>query len=333
MGFKYSSAGKTDIGLVRSGNEDNFRIIEDNNLFIVCDGMGGHQAGEVASKEACDIIGLAFSNLAEEITSDSALKFPAAFPPGGDLLVKAIRLANRSIFTKSKNDPQLSGMGTTVVAAVLENNMISIAHVGDSRAYKMVGDRLMRLTTDHSWVEELQKTGMYTEAEANKMAGKNVITRALGVHETVEVDFRTDAVTAGEIYIFCSDGLCGFVEDETISDIAIESNGHVNKICSNLVAAANERGGQDNVTVVAFKIDQVDGEPGHEVISPVTISKESDETLLRENEIVAAIEETKKKVDEILVRENGKSGGALSLILVVAAIIVILVLIYYSVIK
>lgn len=334
MSFKYTYAGKTDIGLVRSGNEDSFKIVEENNLFIVCDGMGGHQAGEVASKEACEILSYSFSQLAEEISGDGALAIPADFPRMGDILVKSIRIANRSIYSKAIANAELSGMGTTIVAAVLEDNLINIAHAGDSRVYRLTEDNLIPLTTDHSWVAELHKTGMYTEAEVGQMAGKNVITRALGVHETVEIDFRADKISPVEIYIFCTDGLCGFIPDEEIYAVARECQGNVQKICDDLVEMANQRGGQDNVTIVAFRIDEVSGEPGHKVVEPVTISKESDVAISRENEIIKTIDYIKEQAEEVIAQSQAEpKSGIFPFILVIAAIIIILTLIYLSVFK
>jgi protein phosphatase len=325
-----AAAGKTDIGLVRSGNEDNFRIVEESNLFIVCDGMGGHQAGEVASLEACDIVETCFSELADQVSNDETLSIPADFPKAGDLLIRSIRLANRSIYKKAINDSNLSGMGTTIVAAVVEDNQICIAHVGDSRAYKMADSKLIRLTTDHSWVAELEKSGMYSNAEAAQVAGKNVITRALGVNETVEIDFRADRIYPGEIYLFCSDGLCGFAEDDVIFDAAAECKGDVQKICDKLVMLANQRGGQDNVTVVAIKIVEASEEPEYQNIEPVVISKESDTAIARENEIVDSIEQSKIQVEELLSHEKSGSG-VLPFILVIIAIIVIIILIFLSI--
>jgi protein phosphatase len=332
LGLKFTAAGKTDIGLVRSGNEDSFRIIDDSNLFIVADGMGGHQAGEVASKEACDIIDLCFTQMADEILADDVLAIPAKFPKVGELMVKSIRIANRSIYRKSVNDASLAGMGTTIVAAVIDGNMINIAHAGDSRAYRLTGDKLVQLTSDHSWVAELQKNGMYTEAEANQMAGKNVITRALGVHDAVDIDYRCDKLTEGETYIFCTDGLCGFAEDEIIYSVASQCGGDVQKICDNLVNLANDRGGQDNVTVVAVRIDKIDEDPICDIIRPVTVAREADETIERENELVAKIDESKAQIAEVLSHTENKTG-VVPFIFVIVAIIIILVLVYLSVFK
>lgn len=334
MSIKYTCAGKTDIGLVRSGNEDCFRIIEESDLFIVCDGMGGHQAGEVASKEACEIIGHCFGAMANEVSGDPNLAVPAKFPSAGDLLIRSIRIANRSVYKKSISNAELNGMGTTIVAAVLEDSLISIAHAGDSRAYKLTGEKLIPLTTDHSWVAELQKTGMFNESEAAQVAGKNVITRALGVHETVEIDFRADKIAAGDTFIFCTDGLCGYADDPDIFEAARECKGDLHRICENLVKLANQRGGQDNVTVVALRIEEITKESTYDTVQPVTISRESDIAIERENEVVEAIDDIKVKTEVVRTQVKKQSKyNIIPLIFIIMAILVILILIYLSVFK
>ncbi len=334
MSIKYSYAGKTDIGLVRSGNEDYYKVIEGNNLFLVCDGMGGHQAGEVASKEACVIIEHCFGSLANDIFGVPNLAIPAKFPASGDLLVRSIRIANRSVYIKSISDVELNGMGTTIVGAVLEDNIISIAHAGDSRAYKLTTEQLIPLTTDHSWVAELQKTGMFDENEAAQVAGKNVITRALGVHETVEVDFRADKIQKGDTFILCTDGLCGYANDSDIFAAARECKGDLRRICDNLVKLANQRGGQDNVTVVALRIDEITDESSFEPVQPVTISRESDIAIESENEIVNVIDDIKVKTEVVRTHvERQSKYNIIPLIFIILAVAFILVLVYLSVFK
>lgn len=308
MNISIAAAGKTDIGLVRKGNEDCFKIIGDQNLFIVCDGMGGHLAGEVASKEATSVIGYCFTNISHDIYSDNILKLPAEFPEKGDLLVKAIRIANRSIYTKSLSNNEYSGMGTTVVAAVLQDDLINIAHVGDSRVYRMTDNQLVQLTTDHSWVSELQQSGSFSETEAAQFTNRNVITRALGVRETVEIDFRADKVHTGEIYIFCSDGLCAYAEDDEILAVAKECNDDINLIVDNLVQLANDHGGQDNVTVIAVRIENVDGDSGLPEIAPVTIPIEEDAAIKKESEIVQTLKTFWK--ESYKTGEDSKIGGS-----------------------
>jgi len=331
----YSAAGKTDKGLVRAGNEDSILLNQDSNIFIVCDGMGGHQAGEVASKEACEVINFCFTNLADRIQSKTELNLPDRIPPRGDLLVKAIRIANRSIYIHSRSAVNLTGMGTTVVAVALEEGLLSIAHAGDSRVYRLFNGELTRLTTDHSWVSELQASGNMTEEEANMVAGKNVITRALGVNERVDIDYRANKVTSGEIYILCSDGLCGYAEDDEIKKVALECDGDVDKIVKRLIQLANDHGGQDNVSVVALKIIEAEVRQNVSAYEPVTISKEDDAALAVENELVNAILDLKKSLEstqveeELTTQEKRKSAFPLFLIFLVFIVIAI-VFIYFT---
>ena len=171
--------------------------------------MGGHQAGEVASQSASQTIRTIFTHIYNELLADPDLSLNQPLPPSGALLVKSIRLANREIHNRSASDPSMSGMGTTVVAVALEDNMMSVAHVGDSRAYRLEERQLVPLTTDHSWVAEMQAKQISPTESGMSKIGKNVITRALGVRENVEVDYRLVKVKPGETFVLCSDGLCG----------------------------------------------------------------------------------------------------------------------------
>lgn len=286
MSLQITAAGNTNVGLVRSQNEDYLFLDPDNDLYVVCDGMGGHKAGEVASREACNIIHYSFTDLSAKLAADSVLALPGNLPSRGNLLIQAIRLANRSVYRRSRSHSDFSGMGTTVVALAFQDNRVCVAHVGDSRAYRLTDTSLIPLTTDHSWVCELQKNGQVTEKEASQIVNRNVITRALGISERVDIDFRASRISKGDVYILCTDGLCGFVDNEDIFAVASTCGKDVNKITAQLVKLANERGGQDNVTVLAARVDAVDSEAGPEEISPITISGESEEALFRENEIL-----------------------------------------------
>ncbi len=308
---------------------------------MVCDGMGGHQAGEVASNEACAVIEQCFTDLSDTISTDEALKLPATFPERGDLLVKAIRIANRRIYTMAISNNEYGGMGTTIVAAAMQDDLINIAHVGDSRIYRMKDDQLVRLTTDHSWVSELRQTGAFSDAEAAEFTNRNVITRALGVRENVEVDYRSNKIHAGEIYIFCSDGLCGYAEDDEILTVARDCGDDINLIVDNLVQLANDHGGQDNVTVIALRIDGLEGESSLPEIAPVTVSNEEDIAIKKENEIVEKLKALKKTEKE---RENNSQtetavetrevkSSNLPFLLIFIAFIIVVILIYLSVAK
>jgi serine/threonine protein phosphatase PrpC len=251
---KLRVVGKTDRGLVRPGNEDYIHVDEANMVFAVCDGMGGHQAGEIASMTAAEMLKGVFSVLAKGILNDPRLALGRTLPCSADLLVKAVRLSNRSVGQQAAANADLTGMGTTIVAMSFEADIAAIAHVGDSRAYRLTDQALEPLTRDHSWVAEMQRTHQLSESEANSLVGRNVITRALGVRETVEVDLCVTKVTNGDIFVLCSDGLCGYADDEEIFRVARQSKQDIEKLAYDLVQMANDRGGADNVSIIAIQV-------------------------------------------------------------------------------
>jgi len=277
--------GKTDLGLVRPGNEDYLHLDPGHNVYAVCDGMGGHQAGEVASMTAAQTIAQAFGNYFDKLAADESLALDRTVPPGGDVLVKAIRLANRSIYHRSLEEESLSGIGTTVVAVAFEADMMSVAHVGYSRAYRLDKRELVPLTKDHSWLVEMQESQHISEEEASSFVSKNVITRALGVKDTVEVDYRLVRVKPGEIFILCSDGLCGFADNDEIFDVATRNRTDLDKMTRDLIQMANDRGGSDNVSVIAIQVlESAESElPEVEVF---TVPPESDAILQAEDKWV-----------------------------------------------
>ena len=240
MSLVCKAVGKTDIGLVRTGNEDYLQLDPQNNVFAVCDGMGGHAAGEVASMTAAEIVSISFGNFSKELFEDESLTFGRTLPDTGDILVKSIRLSNREIHNRAQSDSSLSGMGTTIVALSLESDYMSIAHVGDSRAYKIEDRRLVQLTKDHSWVQELQDSQRINLSEADVSVGKNVITRALGVRHDVEVDYRLIKVKAGDKFMLCSDGLCGFADNDEIFEVIKRAEGNISKMADLLVKMVND---------------------------------------------------------------------------------------------
>jgi protein phosphatase len=230
--------GRTDKGLVRPGNEDCLHLDEGNHVYAVCDGMGGHQAGEVASMTAVETLIKAHEYFRDELLDDSALALNRLVPQSGDLLVRAIRLANRAIYNAALIDASMSGMGTTVVALAFEADIVSIAHVGDSRAYRLEERSLVPLTRDHSWVAEIQQQQHISAEEASSVVGKNVITRALGVREGVEVYYRIAKVQAGDVFFLCSDGLCGYADDDEIFEGAIKHRHDLRQLVDNLIQMA-----------------------------------------------------------------------------------------------
>ena len=231
------SVGKTDPGRVRRRNEDAFVV--DPPLFAVADGMGGAQAGEVASRLAAT----AFREYreADELAPEERVQ-------------AIIKEANRRIYDRARVDSQVSGMGTTVTAALLTDGRVVIGHVGDSRAYRIRDGRLEQLTEDHSLVADLMRSGRLTPEEAEGHPQRSVITRALGTDPDVDVDTLVIEAEAGDLFLLCSDGLSTMVSDDKVLE-TVERAGSLDDAARNLVRAANSGGGEDNVTVVLFRLD------------------------------------------------------------------------------
>lgn len=231
-------AARTDVGLVRTNNEDSYLINEngDEKLFIVADGMGGHNAGEVASLEACRKI----EGYIQSHEGSSA-----------ELLEAAVKNANREIFNHASQNEAMRGMGTTVEACVLSGNEITVAHVGDSRVY-IVSEREMRkITKDHSVVGMMLDLGTITEEEAKNHPQRNYITRAVGTAYGVEVDMIKESLAEDEYVLMCSDGLTNMVDEKEIQETIISAP-NLSDAADALVAKAKENGGKDNITLVIF---------------------------------------------------------------------------------
>ena len=226
----------SDTGRRRRRNEDNYVVAPP--LFAVADGMGGAQAGEVASQLAA-----------------SALEAGDSDGLGGTKRIDAlIQEANRRIYDRASTDPTASGMGTTMTVALVEGMTVAIGHVGDSRAYLVRDEQMEQLTEDHSLVNELLKTGKLSEEEAQVHPQRSVITRAVGTDPDVDVDGFTIEAEEGDVFLICSDGLSDMVEDEEILELVHEHRDDLDKAVQALVAAANKVGGDDNITAVAFRI-------------------------------------------------------------------------------
>ena len=327
MALQISAAGRSDVGLVRPGNEDCLHMDDQNHIYAVCDGMGGHQAGEVASLTASEIIHKSFAHFREDLGKDPSLAVGRTLPPNGDILLKAIRLANRAIYVKALGSPGLSGMGTTIVAVALEADVMSIAHVGDSRAYRLTDHGLAPLTRDHSWVAEIQTSHNMSEKEASSVVGRNVITRALGVRATVEVDCRIVKVSPGEQFLLCSDGLCGFADDDEIFDVVRGVRKDLTKLVDALIQLANDRGGSDNVTVVAVEIGQVEESPLPS-LDVFTLKEESEETGEAENRWLVRLSEVAGEAPPGDAR-SGSGTSKLVLLSIILAFVVVAVLVIW----
>ena len=246
--------GKTDKGMVRSNNEDNFFIDEKRGLLVVADGMGGHASGEIASKITIDIIRDYFGGI-KEGSEVQVGKYREEFSEETNRIGSAVQLANKAIYEAASGNPQWKGMGTTVAAVLLNGNRLSIAHVGDSRVYLVRAGGIEQLTDDHSVVYEQVRRELLTKDEAEKSEMRNILTRALGVSHDVEVDFDELTLARNDILILCTDGLNTMVSDDEILS-AVMSTADPVEACGILIDAANKNGGKDNVTVIIGYIVQ-----------------------------------------------------------------------------
>ncbi len=244
--------GLTHVGKQRQHNEDSFLVEDNAHLFLVADGMGGHAAGEIASRIAVDSIS-EFILHTKEDDGTWPHAYDEHFKRSTNRLMAAVRLANTRVLEAMRKDARLRGMGTTVVACLADETVMSVAHVGDSRAYLVRDGKLSRLTNDHSWVFEQVQAGMLTEAEAEKHPLRNVITRALGGALSVSPDAAEVESQPGDVYLLCSDGLTGMVPEDEILRLVTSNKEDLQKACEELIETANERGGLDNVTAILVK--------------------------------------------------------------------------------
>lgn len=231
---------KTDIGRKRKLNQDAVYTSEQPignlpNLFLVADGMGGHNAGDYASK-------MTLETIVKHISASQETK-PT------EILANAIAAANTFVRDMAGKQPELEGMGTTVVAACCEGNTLHVANVGDSRLYVIGRKKIRQITRDHSWVEEMVRRGGLGREEARNHPDKNIITRAVGAEDTVKIDFFTTCLEEGDMILMCTDGLTNMLEDEEILNI-VEVSRDIVEMAEELVHAANEKGGRDNISVI-----------------------------------------------------------------------------------
>jgi protein phosphatase len=251
------AAGISDVGLQREHNEDSFAILSEQELYVVADGMGGHRAGDVASRMATETIVEFFRSTAtEDVTWP--FHFDARLTEEENRLLTAIRLANRGIVELSTRSREHHGMGTTVVGCLFSppKGKMFIGHVGDSRAYRVRDGAIVQMTRDHSLVNDyLLAMPELTEEQKSELP-KNVITRALGMQEQVTVDLQADDSRPGDVYVLCSDGLSGMVDDAEILEIVLETT-DLHETCKKLISAANEHGGEDNITAVVVRVVDV----------------------------------------------------------------------------
>jgi len=244
------SAGLTDVGLVRASNEDHFGYDQQRGIFVVCDGMGGHAAGEVASQIAVDTV-LAYFRKRQPAVEQNAMLDDT--PLGARLLGEAVRQANDAIIEYAEAHRNTSGMGTTLVAVRFADGKVSIANVGDSRIYLLREGELHQLTEDHSLVMEQVRRGLLTLDEARRSSAQNIITRALGTDETTLPDLGEFPAQGGDVLLLATDGVLRHVQDDEIRDILVQANS-LKAACASLIQAANDGGGDDNSTCVLVRL-------------------------------------------------------------------------------
>jgi len=286
-------AVRTDTGRQRNANEDSLFV--EAPLFVVADGMGGAQAGEVASRAAAESF---------------AQNLPAA--PPERLLEETISGANRTIHELARKDPSLAGMGTTTTAALvdLDSEEVAVGHVGDSRAYRLRAGKLEQLTRDHSLVEEMRRKGQLTDAQAEDHPQRSIITRALGPEPEVDVDLQTVPAQAGDVFLICSDGLTTMLDDAKIGQILARATSLQSAVRA-LVDEANRAGGRDNITVVLFRLEDADaaaGEPSSAREGATLIGGDAEAAGLTATEVRkrAAAEAARKRREEADSRPRGR---------------------------
>lgn len=254
MKVRIDAYGATDVGMKRRLNEDVYRIDADVGVFLVADGMGGHAAGEVASRLAADEILQTFRRGADGVEGAWPAHWNMARSATANLVVDSVLAGHEKVTEAVDRDVNLKGMGTTVVAAVHPpgSDQLIVCHVGDSRAYRLRDTRLSLLTDDHSWVHEQVTAGFLSEEAARSHPLKNVVTQALGGSTEPKVDIHEIEVEDGDLYLLCSDGLNSMLTDEEIAE-RLRRDASLEAICRDLIVAANERGGNDNISVVLLR--------------------------------------------------------------------------------
>ena len=259
----------TDVGRKRKGNEDSLFVNADQSLFVVADGMGGHAAGEVASKIAVDAINefVVLTAGDEEITWPFGLDENMSYD--GNRLKTAVRFANRKVLEATKERAEYEGMATTVAAVLVDGESANLAHVGDSRVYlyrpsgapsegasATPDGELTQLTSDHSWVNEQLLSGVISADQARSHPLRNVVTRALGGKADLQVEMQVHKIEAGDVLMLCSDGLTTMLPDDQMGELLKGAGDDLREAAEALVAAANDRGGEDNITVLLLKFQE-----------------------------------------------------------------------------
>ena len=252
MGLQYTGQAITDVGKVRTRNEDSYLVDNELGLYMVADGMGGHAGGDQASQTAVAEIKNAINGDIQENGNATASSESGSRTEAESRLINAVKIANEKIHDRSQIDESVRGMGTTITALLVHDNVATIGHVGDSRAYILRDGKLSQITEDHSWVNEQVKAGLLKPEDAKNHPYKNVITRSLGHERGVYVDVMSLDMQPGDKYFICSDGLSNLVDDAEVQSIV--ANNETNDALESLVSLANSRGGHDNITMVILSV-------------------------------------------------------------------------------
>lgn len=253
-GARVRFAGATNIGRKRDHNEDSISLPDNERLAIVADGMGGHASGEVASRLAVELITDHFLETGKQQTLTWPYKVDRDLRTHVNRMVTGIMLANLEIWERSQREARFKGMGTTCVAVYFLDDSLIIGHVGDSRCYRARNTELTQLTEDHSLINDYIRMKRVTPEEAENWPHKNVIVRALGMKESVQVDLITDHFKVGDVYLMCSDGLSGMVDDQGLTDLLADEP-DLDTCCERMIHAANHNGGVDNITCVLARLE------------------------------------------------------------------------------
>lgn len=251
--MKLQYAGATHVGMKRDHNEDNLMLMPEQNLFVVADGMGGHSSGEVASKIAVDTLRTFFEDTSKDDDVTWPFKLDKAVSYDENRLVAGVKLANRNIYEAAQADQRYKGMGTTIVGMVWVDEKAIVGHAGDSRCYRIRSGTITQITEDHSLLNDYRKIQALTPEEEAAFQYKNIIVRALGMKEAVNVDINHQAPEPGDILLLCSDGLSGEVNDPQILAIVEKHRENLEAGVQELIKQACENGGKDNVTVILVK--------------------------------------------------------------------------------
>lgn len=254
---------RTDTGKVRSNNEDSVLANATHGIVVLADGMGGYNAGEVASSMATSMLGKWLEN--SVVKREAGATLAAVLSSTHAALDIGVTETNRAIFSAAQSQAQYAGMGTTLVIGVFQGNQLTVAHIGDSRAYRLRDSQFIQITRDHSWLEEKIASGLLTREQAQLSRNKNLVTRAVGIDAQVAAEIHDFEVMSEDIYLFCSDGLNDMVSDKEIGMMLNALSANLDLCVSQLIQLANDNGGRDNVSVILVKVKK-------SASSPVSVS-------------------------------------------------------------